>query len=181
MKKLIFFTLAIAIFGCGTNKEKTIAEQEQKYIDVDARVRVYNSDGTRTYKEYEPFKTLTVDLLAGFKPSKKSVKLSKYGGNMNLQSTATGFFHVKKIGGRWWAIDPEGVYYVNIALNSITVGKSGRNKKALEEKFGTKENWMKETIRMLQENGFNCAGSWSDVEAVIEANKTLEKPMAYCI
>jgi hypothetical protein len=34
---------------------------------------------------------------------------------------------------------------------------------------------------MLHENGFNCAGSWSDVEAITEANKTLEKPMAYCI
>ncbi len=181
MKKLIFFSLAIAILGCGTNKGKPKSEQEQKYISVDARVRVYNNDGTRTYKDYEPFETRTVDLLANYAPSKKTVELSKYGGNKNLQTSATGFFHVKKIGDRWWAIDPEGYYYVNIALNSITVGKSERNKKALEEKFRTKENWMKETIQMLHENGFNCAGSWSDVEAIIEANRTLEKPMAYCI
>lgn len=181
MKKLIFFSLAIAMFGCGTNKEKPKAEQEQKYVDVDAKVRVYNSDGTRTYNDYQPFKTRTVDLLAGYEPSKKTEKLSKYGGNLNLQSTATGFFRVQKIGDRWWAIDPEGYYYINIALNSITAGKSERNRKALEERFGTKENWMKETIQMLQENGFNCAGSWSDVDAIIEANKTLTKPMAYCI
>ena len=181
MKKLIFFSLAIAIFGCAANKNKPESEQEQKYISVDARVRVYNNDGTRTYKDYEPFKTRTVDLLAGFSPSIKTVELSKYGGNMNLQSKATGFFHVNKIGDRWWAIDPQGYYYINIALNSITVGKSDRNKKALEEKFGSKENWIKETIQMLKENGFNCAGSWSDVEAIIEANKTLDRPMAYCI
>jgi len=181
MKKLIFFSLAFAIFGCGTATKNQMSKKEQSYIDVDARVRVYNSDGTRTYNEYEPFKTRTIDLLANYSPSKKTTELSKYGGNMNLQSTATGFFHVKKIVDRWWAIDPEGYYYINVALNSITVGKSERNKKALEQKFGTKENWIKETIQMLQENGFNCAGSWSDVEAIIEANKTLEKPMAYCI
>jgi hypothetical protein len=40
---------------------------------------------------------------------------------------------------------------------------------------------MKETIQLLQENGFNCAGSWSDYEAIIEANKTAEKPFAYTV
>lgn len=40
---------------------------------------------------------------------------------------------------------------------------------------------MKKTIQLLQENGFNCAGSWSDEEAIIEANKSLDKPFAYCI
>jgi hypothetical protein len=40
---------------------------------------------------------------------------------------------------------------------------------------------MKETILLLQDNGFTCAGSWSDAEAIAEANKTLEKPLAYCI
>ena len=181
MKKLLFFSLSLTILSCGTTKKNKTKDAEQTYISVDAQVRVYNSDGTRTYNEYKPFETRTVGLLAGYKPPKKAIKKSKYGGNINLRTTATGFFHVKKIGDRYWGIDPDGYYYINIALNSITIGKSDRNKQALEEKFGTKENWIKETIQLLQENGFNCAGSWSDVEAIIEANKTLEKPMAYCI
>jgi hypothetical protein len=181
MKKLIFILVAVVMLGCGTTKENAKTKPEQKYIPVDARVRVYHSDGTRTYNEYKPFETRTVDILAGYKPPKKAIKKSKYGGNTHLQTTATGFFHVKKIGDRWWAIDPEGYYYINVALNSISTGRSERNKQALQERFGTKENWITETIQLLQENGFNCAGSWSDVDAIIEANKTLEKPMAYCI
>ena len=94
---------------------------------------------------------------------------------------ATGFFHVKKIEGRWWGIDPLGYRYINVALNSISTGGSEGTKKALEEKFGTKENWIKETIDLLHETGFNCAGSWSDHKTIIEANKTAEKPMAYTI
>ncbi|MDB4582011.1 agarase [Draconibacterium sp.] len=179
MKQIILFACVVLIFGCTINNKKDTPEQQ--YITVDAKVRVYNKDGTRTYKDYQPFKTRTVDLLAGFEPAKNPVKKSKYGGNSNLRTTATGFFHVKKISDRWWAIDPEGYYYVNIALNSISVGKSERNKQALKEKFDTKENWMIETIQLLQENGFNCAGSWSDKEAIIEANKSLDRPFAYCI
>ncbi|HKI87687.1 MAG TPA: hypothetical protein VKA38_01585 [Draconibacterium sp.] len=148
---------------------------------VDARVRVYHKDGTRTYKDYQPFKTRTVDILAGYKKPGKLAPLSKYGGNKNYQEEATGFFHVKKIGDRWWAIDPLGYRYINVALNSISMGNSEGEKKALKEKFGTKENWMKETIKMLHENGFNCAGSWSDHEAIIEANKTAPRPLAYTI
>lgn len=181
MKYTGILVLLFVLGSCSNSAKKQKEFSEQEYIMVDAKVRVYNSDGTRTYKDYQPFETRVVEILAGYQSPGKLPKLSKYGGNTNFKEEATGFFYVKKIGDRWWAIDPEGYYYVNIALNSITVGKSERNKKALEEKFGSKENWIKETIQMLQENSFNCAGSWSDVEAIIEANKILDKPMAYCI
>ena len=182
MKNISAFFLLVVVpilfTACGSS---TMKQEDQKYLIVEAQRRLYNGDGTRTYSEYEPFKTRTVELLSGYERPKKLVKKSKYGGNANLQTDATGFFHVKKIGGRWWGIDPEGYYYINVALNSINVGKSDRNKQALEEKFGTKENWIKETIRLLQENGFNCAGSWSDTQAIIEANKNAEKPFAYTV
>ena len=163
--------LFIALFGCANGKKEQVKKIEQKYITVEAKVRKYNKDGTRSYTDYQAFETRTVELLDGFEPREQPMKLSKYGGRMDLKADATGFFYVKKIKGRWWAIDPEGFYYLNVALNSINTGKSERNQRVLKEKYGTKENWMKETILMLQENGFTCAGSWSDAETIAEANK----------
>ncbi|WP_273276574.1 hypothetical protein [Maribacter polysiphoniae] len=182
MKNLIVITIAIMLFGCKNTRENTQEASKQEYVMVDAKVKVYHEDGTRSYKDYQPFKTRTMDLLPGFNTEDAPSKLSIYGGLMDGKTNeATGFFHVKKIGDRWWGIDPLGYPYFNISLNSINIGKSERNKAALKEKFGSKENWIKETAQMLQNNGFNCAGSWSDVEAIVEANKTLEKPLAYTV
>ena len=88
---------------------------------------------------------------------------------------------MEKLGDRWWGVDPEGYRYINVALNSISRGKSERNEKALAEKYVSPEKWITETISMLQDNGFNCAGSWSDYKAIIEANKKSDKPFAYTI
>ena len=178
MKNILFGIFLLSLFGCINSKNKT---EKQEYILVDAKVKVYHDDGTRSYKDYQPFETRTVDLLAGYTPPKQPVKLSKYGGWAEKQENATGFFHVKKIGDRWWGIDPDGYRYINVALNSINMGRSERNKKALKSKFGSPENWMQETIELLQENGFNCAGSWSDYEAIIEANKTAKNPFTYTV
>lgn len=168
MKKLFLLSAALVLFSCNTQNKG------QEYITVEARKNM------RPETVYEPFQTRAVDNLSGYKPH-KSPSLSKYGGLADEKEQATGFFHVQKIGNRWWAIDPEGCLYFNIALNSISTGGSDRNKQALAEKYGTRENWMKETIKMLQENGFNCAGSWSDYMGIIDANKTAEKPFAYTV
>jgi hypothetical protein len=148
---------------------------------VDAKVRIYHDDGTRTYTEYQPFKTRSVGLLAGYQPPRQSYQLSKYGGHKEFKEEATGFYHVKKIGDRWWGIDPLGFRYLNVALNSINTKGSTGTQKALKEKYGTKQNWIRETVKLLHEHGFNCAGSWSDHEAIIEANRSSEFPMAYTV
>ena len=171
--KSVFPVFFLALIMYCTTLIAQEKEAVQQFIEVDAKVRVYQSDGKVSYKDYRPFKTRIVQLLAGYKPSENAVQLSKFGGNRAMKTAATGFFHVKKVDGRWWAIDPQGYFYFNIALNSITVGKSEHTQKVLSEKFGNKENWMKQTVQLLQDNGFNCAGSWSDVDAIREANKTL--------
>lgn len=182
MKKYLLLLLTVSMLGGCRHGQQTSESKTsgQQYIQVDAKRRIYHSDGRRTYTDYEPFNTRTIELLPGYSPSGKT-KLSKYGGWLDKRTDATGFFHVKKIGDRWWCIDPEGYYYINVGLNSISRGRSDRNKEALTKKFGTPETWIRETITMLQENGFNCAGSWSDSEAIIEANKTAERPFAYTI
>lgn len=179
--RFVFFLLIVMPILFTACVSSTQEQKSQEYLIVEAQRRLYHRDSARIYTDYEPFKTRTVGLLSGYRVPKKRIKRSKYGGNTNLRAEATGFFHVKKIDDRWWGIDPEGYYYINIALNSISQGKSDRNKHALVEKFGTAENWIKKTVRLLQENGFNCAGSWSDTRAIIEANKNAEKPFAYTV
>ncbi len=183
-KNLNLIIYGSAIFAGLTIISTTVKSQtkavKQEYIFVDAKQRI-SANGVVTYKEYEPFKTRTVSLLAGYDPSEKPSELSKYGGLKNKKTKATGFFYVKKMGDRWWGVDPDGCLYINVALNSITMGNSERNKQAIKEKFGSPEKWATETIRMLQKNGFNCAGSWTDYKSIIEANKSFEKPFAYTI
>jgi len=44
------------------------------------------------------------------------------GGYKNTKATATGFFHVEQINGKWWFIDPHGHYFLSTGAN----GTSGR-------------------------------------------------------
>ncbi len=178
MRNLIITMLALSLFGCGI---RTSPEQNKDFVLVDAKVKVYHEDGTRSYNAYQPFKTRTVCLLPNYIPPKEPIKLSKYGGWSDKKENETGFFHVKKIGDRWWCIDPDGYRYINIALNSLTMGRSERNKRTFETKFGSTEKWINETVELLQTNGFNSAGSWSNHHAIIEANKNLRRPFAYTI
>ncbi|WP_211259720.1 hypothetical protein [Pseudalgibacter alginicilyticus] len=180
MKRILFVIVILFIW----NDIKVFAQNNagQAFTLVDAKTKIYHKDGTRSYKDYKPFKTRTIELLKGFEVSTNLPKVSKYGGSLEHKTShATGFFHVKKMGDRWWGIDPLGYKYFNIAINSINTGKSIRTKKAFTEKFGSKKKWINETIELLQNNGFNSAGSWSDVEAIVEANKTLEKPLQYTV
>ncbi len=182
-KKLIVLMVLITISGISSGQKKDRQEAEkpnQKYIQVEAQRRIYKG-GKVNYAPYEPFETRTVELLAGYKAPKKVTELSKYGGWLNHRVSATGFFHVTKIGDRWWGVDPEGYLYINVALNSISMGKSQRNEKAVLEKFGSPEKWISKTLEILEDNGFNCAGSWSDADAIIGANNTSKRPFAYTI
>jgi len=176
------YLLSVFVFIL-VSKEYVNAQKTADYhtITVEAKRRVSNSDGTVIYRPYEPFKTRSIESLTGYKIMTEPGSLSKYGGDFRHRIKATGFFRVEKIGDRWWGVDPEGYRYINVALNSINRGKSERNAKALAEKYVSPEKWITETISMLQDNGFNCAGSWSDYKAIIEANKTSDKPFAYTI
>ncbi|UXP33880.1 hypothetical protein N6H18_07970 [Reichenbachiella agarivorans] len=180
MKKSLFAILITLLSGCsGITDKKT--DIQQPYIYVDAKVKVYHADGTRSYKEYQPFETRTVQLLKDYKTPHEKPALSKYGGVLTGKTEATGFYYVKRMDDRWWGVDPLGYRHFSIALNGVKRNRSERNKKALVEKFGTHENWLKETIALLQNNGFNGTGSWSDHEAIVELNKTLDQPIAYTI
>ncbi len=47
----------------------------------------------------------------------------RYGGYLNTQAKATGFFRVEKIDGRWWFVDPEG--HLFFSTSSTGMGSGG--------------------------------------------------------
>ncbi|MDR2474006.1 MAG: hypothetical protein LBD53_10705, partial [Tannerella sp.] len=108
MRTMFYAFTAFLLAACTADTDR---QAKQQYINVDAQRRLYHSDGTRTYTNYEPFKTRTVALLAGYEAQAKKNALNKYGGLKERRTDVTGFFYVKKLGDRWWCVDPEGCYY----------------------------------------------------------------------
>ncbi|MCH5373637.1 MAG: agarase, partial [Planctomycetes bacterium] len=121
---------------------------------VEARIK----DGPK--REYE---TRTIDRIDRFDASCRE-PLDAYGGWKTARYEATGFFYPKKIGDRWWLIDPEGYRFLHVAVNSVSPGDSPTNRETLPRRFGTLENWRDETITLLRSYGFNGTGNWSDDE-----------------
>ena len=50
---------------------------------------------------------------------------SKYGGYMQKQVKATGFFRTEKVDGRWWLVDPEGYLFLSVGVDCINYGNGG--------------------------------------------------------
>lgn len=85
---------------------------------------------------------------------KKDLPIDKFGGLMdeNMKQEATGFFYVKKIGKRFWIIDPLGYPFVIRALSQVEPNYQGsvyQMEKSLE-KFGTLENWGQTIAKRLR-------------------------------
>lgn len=111
--------------------------------------------------------TRTVDQLKGFDASAKP-QLDVYGGLIDntLRQEITGFFYTKRIGDRWWVIDPLGYPCVLKCVSGVTVSyqNSPTQKNAVQSKFGGSERWAISVTRRLKDDlGFNCA-STSDNE-----------------
>jgi hypothetical protein len=53
-----------------------------------------------------------------------SFNVSRYGGYLDTQAKATGFFRVEKIDGKWWFIDPDGHYFFSLGSTGIRPGGS---------------------------------------------------------
>ncbi|WP_202913646.1 hypothetical protein [Pararcticibacter amylolyticus] len=159
---------------------QAFAQDTTEYtLRVAARKGINHKDGSNAFTEYKEYPTRTVAQLKGFLPS--TVRLSKYGGRTDKKTKATGFFYIKKIDGRWWAVDPEGYYFLHNALNAVSMGASDRNKQALKGKFGDENNWIRRTQEILTSNGFNGAGAWSNVSLIRKSALQNKKPLAYTI
>jgi len=109
---------------------------------------------------WNTYETRTIAQLPGFQPRPRT--LNRYGGLPSNKAKKTGFWHPEKIDDRFWMVDPDGGLNVHRAVCSVNIGRGERNAKAFQEKFRTKEAWIKATARLLRENGFNGTGAWAD-------------------
>ena len=158
-----------------------ISDSEKSIKNLYSEVRTLNSDLFSDFDlvhgKYFPSDrawvrrvTNKLEHLEGFVPGSKDIPLDKFGGRTDIQMPKTGFFHVKKIDGRWWFITPEGHPYYNVGIGRVKPLDGPEAQEALKEKFGTEENWYDATLDLLKEYRFTAiggfTGGWETVEPV---------------
>jgi beta-glucosidase len=136
-------------------------------------------NGVPTWSATQVNKTRVMEQLAGFTP--KIFATDKWGGRIDHTEPATGFFYTKKVGDRWWVIDPAGHEYFNIAIVDLQPSSSPTAKAALQTLYGDNATWMKRTQAMLLQNGFNGAGAWSNVDLIRSSPLQINHPLAYTV
>ncbi len=145
-------------------------------LKVSAKISNQGTGLKPAFGEWKVYPTRTIATLAGFN-AEKELKLSKYGGRLDKKTSATGFFYLKKIDGRWWSVDPEGYLFIHKGVNDIKPGESERNKAAFNKQFSNEEDWASMTTDMLFKLGFNGTGAWSSYKYL----RNTERPLAYTV
>ncbi|MGJ8697758.1 MAG: hypothetical protein ACSHYF_15685 [Verrucomicrobiaceae bacterium] len=110
-------------------------------------------------KKWTPQDTRTLADLPNLPPDPAG---SRFGGLAGPTQPATGFFHTKKIDGRWWLIDPEGHLFIHRGVTSLKMLRTSGAKESLLKQFGTGEKWASTTSQLLLQHGFNGLGPWCD-------------------
>lgn len=129
-----------------------IESPEEQYTE-----RVWFSSSSKTFATAKAeAKTRTFAALTDIDKyaPKKDIPTDKFGGLMDesMKQEATGFFYVKKIGKRFWVIDPLGYPFVVRALSQVVPNYQGsvyHMEKTLQ-KYGTLENWGETIAKRLR-------------------------------
>lgn len=157
----------------GDESAETIKRYDGEYsLSVGATL---SPDGENT--EYTQYPTRTVKTLNGFTANADEGTIyDVYGGFVNdsMKQEATGFFYTKKIGDRWWTVDPLGYLYYRVGLVDISMG-SEKQEKMLISKYGTVAGWAQGTTERLWELGFNAAGAWSSIDVLAKSEQPLSQ------
>jgi len=154
---LLVTGLALTCFG----------RAESALIDVQAKASP-RSDWTN-------YPTRTLACLPASATNHTDSELSPYGGLLARTVKATGFFYAARFGDRWWLVDPQGCLYIDKSVVAVSEMEGREAKAALKEKFGSESNWIAGTTQLLQSNGFNGLGAWSDTTRFRQA----PHPLAY--
>lgn len=126
--------------------------------------------------KWSTFRSRTLEDVSG-KPLPPDVLLDSYGGLSSKTAKATGFFHAKKIVGRWWLVDPDGGLYIHKGMVSVSMLHSDGAKAALNAKMGDELTWAAHALELLKDHGFNGLGAWSDTPRLTAA----QPRMAYTL
>jgi len=149
-------------------------------VIIQAKVWNKNKEKQVSYSNWKPYISRTIEMIDGFDSSPLDKNLDEYGGSSFLKSKNTGFFRVEKINNRFWFIDPLGNAFFNTAVNGIRPGTSTDANRALNIKYGNLSNWIDKTNNAIFSIGFNSAGSWSDLNSILDYNKKTKNHFVYC-
>ena len=175
--KCINFSVAVllALTGCEytRNQQRNVVSYQDimDTVVVSAKKRLWGKE--ETYGEWNQYITRTLDPDPVNSSANGSGKFSRYGGWREKQVESTGFFHTKKIDGRWWLVDPEGYLYIDRALCSVRPLATESGREALEAKFGEETNWIGETTNLMRRNGFYSSGAFSNMLLAQQPDTTL--------
>jgi len=85
-----------------------------------------------------------------------------YGATTSLRTEATGFFHTRRIGNRWWFISPEGNGFLSVGMNHLDLAalKHADNSQLFENRYaGSTDRLIQEGFAApLRSWGFNTIG-----------------------
>ena len=80
-----------------------------------------------------------------------------------MRSSATQWFRVARLEGRWWLVDPEGNSFLSLGVNSVDLPpRSGRAPGEPPGGIGGRREWATSTLQRLRSWGFNTVGADSD-------------------
>src|SRR5271170_353977 len=96
-------------------------------------------------KNWTNYPTRTLAALPAAVTSQVDSGLDKYGGLLARKEKATGFFYPKKVGGRWWLIDPDGGLFIHKAIVDVSPMRGTNAEAVFKEKFGDDSNWVANT------------------------------------
>lgn len=130
---------------------------------------------------YSAYQTRTLCQLPDFYENAPNIRTNIYGSRIDKKTTATGFYRVEQIDGRWWVVDPDGYLSICRAVNAVSQGTGTTSKNTFTTKFATTTNWMNKTKDLLTQNGFYCAGAWSAVNDIKNNPNQATKPFAYTV
>jgi hypothetical protein len=93
-----------------------------------------------------------------------SQALDSYGGLKSLKcQTATGYFHVEKLGSRWWFCTPAGNAFFMEGVYAVASGVDASYLNAVKRKYRDTNTWAEETNQRLKSWGFNTLGLYAQV------------------
>ena len=146
--------------------QEILARGDYDYDSVVSNADEYNTvvmaRGGNGSKEYHNFDTRLVSDLEGYE--EKIYEVDRYGGALvSEKHEATGYYYTKKIGDRWWVIDPLG-NLVHIHGTShfkyAYISTAEVQKASALRVFGSYQKWAIAATRWaMEELGFNVAHS----------------------
>lgn len=120
--------------------------------------------------KWSEYPTRLLSDLSDFSSPATAPALTSFGGWRDKKVDKPGFFRARKIGERWWLVDPTGCLTINVGMNAVSVSGTPTATSNRDAAFGGKEKWAERTSALLQSLGFYTAGCWSDTEALTKTS-----------